>query len=150
MGRYKEETVLVRMRRNIRKSVILKFKNYELRVKAQVVTTDNSHFESILPLIKIRFLKRYFIREEILFELKRIKGIRDADLLIEVFGVYGTENYIGEYKRYLGEMNFFMAGINQDDKATYTHKKSLAYFQQPEKSNFIPEGLPNHGDSIFT
>lgn len=141
MSRHKEEYTYVKMRRNVRKKVSLKFKHYELRVKAEITSSEQKPFTSILPLIKIKYLKRYFIREEILFELRKIKGCKDADLMIEVFAVYGVETAIGEYKRYLGELDFFMSGVDTYEQTTYRYKKSLAYFQQPEKSSFIPEGL---------
>jgi len=141
MSRYKEEYTYVKMRRNVRKTVLLKFKHYELRVKADIVIANQKPFESILPLIKIKNLRRYFIKEEILFELKKIKGCKEADLMIEVFAVYGVETSIGEYKRYLGELDFFMSGVDTYEQATYSYKKSFAYFQQPEKSSFIPERL---------
>ena len=141
MSRYKEESTYVKMRRNVRKKVSLGFKHYELRVQAEITVPGQDPYESILPTIKITYLKRQFVRDEILFELKKIKGCRDADLLIEVFAVYGTETYIGEYKRYLGELDFFMSGVDDYEQTTYRYKKSLAYFQQPEKSSFIPERL---------
>ena len=140
MARYKEESTYVKMRRNVRKSVNLKFKHYELRVKGEIETSTNK-FESILEPIKMTYLKRWFIREEIIFELQKIKGVINADLLIEVFAVYGTDTSIGEYDRYLGELEFFVSGLDRYDKITYRHKNSLAYFQQPEKSDFIPKRL---------
>jgi len=137
-----EEYTYVRMRRNVRKTVSLNFKHYELRVKALVsVNSRGEQFEAILPLIKISTLKRWFIRDEILYELRKINGIVNADLEIEVFAVYGTERYLGEYKRYLGELFFVMRNINEYDKTEYRYQNSKAYFQQPDKSEFIPERL---------
>jgi len=139
--RPREELSYIKMRRNVRKSVVLKFKHYEIRVKAIINPGIFESFESILPLIKLKKLKRYFIREEILYELKKIKGVENADLLIEVFGVYGTERSIGEYKRYLGELNFFMSGVDHYEQTTYRYKGSKVYFQQPDKHSFISERI---------
>lgn len=139
--RRREELTFVQMRRNVRRQVKLSFKHYELRVKAEIFVPKTEPFESLLPLIKIKYLKKYFIREEILYELKKIKSCKDADLLVEVFSVYGSETYLGEYKRYLGELQYFMSGIDNYEQTTCNLKKSLSYFQQPGKSDFIPEGL---------
>lgn len=141
MARQREELTYVRMRRNVRKKVSLPFKHYELRVKAMVECEGQTPFESIMPLIKIKYLKRLFVKDEIQYDLQKIKGIQNADLEIEVFAVYGTETYIGEYKRYLGELNFYMSSISNNEKTIYRYKDSLAYFQQPEKSDFIPERI---------
>lgn len=141
MARHREELTYVRMRRNVRKRVTLPFKHYELRVKAFVECEGQAPFESIMPLIKIKYLKRLFIKEEIQFDLQKIKGIQNADLEIEVFAVYGTDTYIGEYKRYLGELHFYMSGISKNEETIYRYKNSLAYFQQSEKSDFIPERI---------
>ena len=86
MSRYKEETTYVKMRRNVRKKVVLSFKHYELRVKGDIETATNN-FEHILKPIKLTYLKRWFVREEIVFELQKIKGVRNADLLIEVYAI---------------------------------------------------------------
>jgi hypothetical protein len=139
MAGVREETTMIRMRRNVRKKVTLAYKHYELRVKAQVQAKGQDEFEAILPLIKIKYLKRQFIHDEIFFELLKIKDIINAALLIEVYSVYGTAGYIGEYKRYLGEMNFYVSGLDNYEQAIYRYKNSLAYFQQPDKSSFIPE-----------
>ena len=140
---YHEEGTYVKMRRNVRKKITLSFQHYEIRVRAYCITKQNrdTRFESILNTIKISVLKRMFIRDEILFELKKIKDIIEADLEIDVYAVYGTETYHGEYKRYLGELQFFMSGIDNYEQTTYRHKNSSAYFQHPEKSKFIPERL---------
>ncbi len=141
MQRHKEERVYSQMRRNVKKSVSLRFKHYELRVKAIVEANGQEPYDSILPIIKMKFLKRMFIRDEILYELRQYKGLTSADLTIEVFAVYGTETYIGEYKRYLGELFFFMSNIDKHDQTTYRYKTGVPYFQDPNKSNFIPERI---------
>ncbi len=141
MLRPKERKVYVRMRRNVRKSVVLKFKHFEIRVRAIITTKNQAPFEKVLPLIKIKYLKRLFIRNEILFELRKVVGVIEADLDIEVFAVYGTQSYIGEYKRYLGELDFFMSSIDDNDKTTYSYRDGIPYYLQPDKSSFIEEGL---------
>ncbi len=137
----KERRTYVQMRRNVRKSVALKFKHFEVRVRAIITTKGKREFESVLPLIKIKYLKRLFIRDEILYELRKVSGIVSADLDIEIFSVYGTATYIGEYKRYLGELDFFMSSIDDNEKTTYSYKDSVPYFKQPGKSDFIEEGV---------
>jgi len=140
MPSHKEEAIYGKMRRNVSRTVSLKFKHYELRTKA-LIETSKEQFEVILPSIKLKSLKRWFIREELIFEVKKIKNAVNADLQVEVFSVYGTETYIGEYSRYLGELEIFVAGIDKYEQTSYRFKKALTYFQQPEKSDFIPERL---------
>jgi hypothetical protein len=141
-GAQQEDLTYGRMRRNVRKNVILPFKFYELRIEATLlVDYQPEKFSAILPLIKLSYLKRWFVREEILFELRKISGVVDADLHIEVFAVYGTERAIGEYKRYLGELFFYMSNVNENEHTQYQYRKSELYFKQPDKSNFIEERI---------
>ncbi len=140
--RPKEEMTYSIMRRNVRKQVVLPFKFYRLRVEATLsISTQLTPLKTILPPIQLSYLKRWFIREEILTELRKIKNIKDADLHIEVFAVYGTSKAIGEYERYLGELFFFMSDIHAYDKTEYRYKASKAYYEQPEKSDFIAKRL---------
>lgn len=136
-----EEATFARMRRNVRKNVMLRFKHYSLRVEASLTFTNGQTAKTVLPVIKLGYLKRWFIRDEVLVELQKIKKVNDADLHIEVFAVYGTERAIGEYERYLGELFIFMSNIQDYEHTEYRHKASKAYFEQPEKSDFIPERL---------
>lgn len=138
---HREDYTYSKMRRNVRATVQLPFKNYEIRAKA-LITVDykKEPFEVILPLIKLRRLKRWYLRNEVIFELKQIKGVVSADTMLEVFGVYGTQRAPGEYKRYLGELFFFVSNLNNDD-TEYRYKDSKVYWQQPEKSSFIEERL---------
>ena len=136
-----EEKVYAHMRRNVRKSVTLKLKHFEVRVRAVIKTQGRDPFESILPLIKISSIKKNLIRDEILFEVKRIPKIIDADMEIEVFAIYGASTADGEYKRYLGEMHFYLSKRDTDDKTTYKYKGAQPYYKHREKHSFIPEGL---------
>ena len=129
------------MRRNVRKSVSLKFRHFEVRVNSVITTKNGAPFERVLPLIKIKYLKRYFIRDEILFELRKVNDIVSAELDIEIFSVYGANSYAGEYKRYLGELDFFMSSIDDNEKTTYHYRDSKPYFKQPDKHDFIEERL---------
>lgn len=140
--RPKEELTYSMMRRNVRKQVVLPFKFYRLLIEATVtVSSQLTPYKTTLVPIQLSYLKRWFIRDAVLGELRKIKNIKDADLHIEVFAVYGTSKAIGEYERYLGELFFFMSDIHAYDKTEYRYKASKAYYEQPEKSDFIAKRL---------
>lgn len=137
----REDALYSRMRKNVTKQVRLDFSHYEIRVEADVkVNYQLDSYKTILPTIKISYLKRCFIRDEVLLEIRKIKGIIEADVHLEVFAVYNIERAIGDYKRYLGELFMFMSNIPYDNTKS-SYKASKAYFEQPEKSDFIPEGI---------
>lgn len=136
--RTSEERTLLRMRQNVRKSVRLTFKCYEVRIKAQMKTKTNS-FEIIPPAFQLVYLRRDYIRDEIRHEVKKVVGAIEADCMIEIFAVYHQDTSIGEYHRYLGELDFVFYGLDVYDKAPAKYKNALAYFEQPEKRKFIPK-----------
>lgn len=140
--KHREDVIYAVMRRNVRKQVVLPFKFYQLRVEATLtLTTQRTSVKTVLPTIQLSALKRGYIRDEILIELQKIKNVKDADLHIEVFAVYGTSNSIGEYERYLGELFFLMSEPHAYEKTKYHYKASQTYYDDPTKSDFIAKRI---------
>lgn len=134
----REARKLTLMRHNVRRSVSLDFRCYELRVQANL-RSKQQMFEMVLPTIRLRYLTHNFIGDEIKLELSRLDGIISADCVIEVFAVYQGEASLGEYHRYLGELDFFFDSLESYDTIRSHYKNAYTYAEQPEKRNFIPK-----------
>lgn len=131
---------LVKMRRNVGKHVTLEYSHYEIRTIANVqISTRRDSFEVILPIIKIGYLRKEFIQQELDYELAKIENLKSADLRLEIFAVYSMARYHEEYKRYLGEFTFRLADFSNYASGRYGIKTAKAYYEQPEKSSFITE-----------
>lgn len=131
---------LVQMRRNVRKQIHLKYSHYEIRTEANVlITTRRDRFDIILPIIKISYLRKEFIQQELDYELEKIANLKAAALRLEVFAVYTNAVSPEEYKRYLGELTFELADFKNYEAGRYSIKTAEAYYKQSKKSTFIPE-----------
>lgn len=138
----RDELVFSRMRRNVRKTVQLKFRYYELRIKAKIILgKEDIPYDVILPMIRLTYLRKVYVKRELYAELLKINGITGAEAMIEVFAVYGTKRALGEYKRYLGEFLYFISNLQSNEQTLCQHQHSAAYYEQPDKHNFIPERL---------